>query len=274
MDAIETNFGTATARHPVVPLAEWTARRKKLLLQEKAFTRMRDRLSAERRELPWVKVEKNYVFDGSDGPESLADLFAGRSQLLIKHFMFGPGWKEGCVGCSFESDHLEAARVHLEHHDVTVVAVSRAPRSEFEPFQKRMGWRFKWVSSHGNDFNYDYHVSFTPEEVAAGRAYYNYAESEIPADELSGFSVFYKNDAGEIYHTYSTFGRGAEELMGTYVVLDMTPRGRNETGPNHNLTDWVRHHDCYEDGGFVDATGRYRPENRSGTCCGDKEARA
>lgn len=265
---------TVTARHPVVSREEWTTRRKELLRREKEFTKLRDRLSTERRDLPWVKVEQEYVFDGPDGRETLADLFAGRSQLLVKHFMFAPGQTEGCVGCSFECDHLDAALVHLEHHDVSVVAAARAPFAEFEPFHRRMGWKFKWVSSYGSDFNYDYNVSFTPEEVAAGRAYYNYSESAVPLEDLSGFSVFFKDDAGDVFHTYSTFGRGAEELLGTYVVLDLTPKGRNETGPNFSLTDWVRHHDRYDHGGYVDATGRYHAEGESGGCCHHAEAQS
>ncbi|MGH7907404.1 MAG: DUF899 domain-containing protein [Candidatus Binataceae bacterium] len=243
----------------IVSRDEWIAARKQLLIKEKELTHRRDQLSAERRDLPWVKVGKNYVFDGPSGEETLADLFDGRSQLIIKHFMFGPGWKEGCVGCSFEVDHIEGALVHLEHHDVTYVAISRAPLPEIEAFKMRMGWRFKWVSSYGNDFNYDYHVSFAPEEIASGEAYYNYETRRFQSEELSGRSVFYKDPAGDIFHTYSAYGRGTEELIGAYVCLDLTPKGRNETGPNHNLTDWVRHHDRYGAGGFVDATGRFVP---------------
>ncbi|MGB7158846.1 MAG: thioredoxin family protein [Tepidisphaeraceae bacterium] len=257
--------------HKVVSRDRWLKARTAFLADEKRITRERDDLARRRRELPWVKVEKNYVFDTPDGKQTLSDLFDGRSQLLIKHFMLGPGWKEGCVGCSFESDHLDAARVHLEQHDVTVVAVSRAPLSEIEPFHQRMGWGFKWVSSSGSDFNYDYHVSFRPEEIASGKVYYNYAEQPIPMDELSGLSVLYKDDTGDIYHTFSTYGRGAEELLGAYVVLDLMPKGRNETGPNHNLTDWVRHHDRYGAAGYVDATGRFRGEASAACACHDAE---
>jgi predicted dithiol-disulfide oxidoreductase (DUF899 family) len=262
-----------TPEHEIVSQEEWVEVRKNLLKKEKEFTRLRDQLSAERRELPWVKVEKNYVFDGPDGKETLADLFAGRSQLFVKHFMFGPGWKEGCVGCSFEVDHIEGALVHLEHHDVTYVAVSRAPLAEIEAFKKRMGWRFKWVSSYGSDFNYDYHVSFTKEEIAKGKVYYNYGMTESSIEDLSGISVFYKDEAGDIFHTYSSYARGAEELLGTYMVLDLTPKGRNETGPNYDLTDWVRHHDRYGDEGFVDSTGRYQSSKGSdaGCSCGSGE---
>ena len=212
-------------------------------------------------------MEKSYQFDTLQGRRSLAELFDGRSQLIIKHFMFGPGWTEGCVGCSFEVDHIEAALVHLENHDVTFVSVSRAPLAQIEAFKARMGWGFKWVSSAGSDFNYDYNVSFTPEALAKGEAYYNYEMTDPGIDELSGLSVFHKNAAGDVFHTYSTFGRGGEEVLGTYMLLDLTPKGRNEHGPNFNLTDWVRHHNRYEDGGSVDATGRYRAAEKPGCGC-------
>jgi predicted dithiol-disulfide oxidoreductase (DUF899 family) len=243
----------------VVSREEWIVARKQLLAKEKELTRLRDQVSQERRELPWVKIEKDYVFEGPDGKETLADLFGGRSQLFVKHFMFGPEWEEGCVGCSFEVDHIEGALVHLDHHDVTYVAISRAPLARMEAFKKRMGWRFKWVSSYGSDFNFDYHVSFTKEDLARGKVDYNYRLIDTSIDELSGISVFYKDEAGEIFHTYSTYARGAEELLSTYIVLDLTPKGRNETGPSHDLTDWVRHHDKYDEGGFVDPTGRFVP---------------
>jgi predicted dithiol-disulfide oxidoreductase (DUF899 family) len=181
--------------------------------------------------------------------------------------MLGPGWKEGCVGCSFEVDHIEGALVHLEHHDVTFVAISRAPLVEIEAFKKRMGWRFKWISSYGSDFNYDFYVSFTPEEIAKGKVYYNYDLREFQSEEMSGLSVFYKDAAGEVLHTYSAYGRGGEEILGTYMLLDLTPKGRNETGPNFDLTDWVRHHDRYGDDGFVDPTGRYQPAKGSESSC-------
>jgi predicted dithiol-disulfide oxidoreductase (DUF899 family) len=238
--------------HRIVSHDQWLVARKELLTKEKELTRLRDRLSAERRELPWVKVEKEYVFEGPDGRETLADLFDGRSQLVVKHFMFGPGWKEGCVGCSFESDHIDSTLPHLEHHDVTTVLVSRAPYAEFAPFKQRMGWRVKWVSSHGSDFNFDFHVSFRPEEITAGQCYYNYEMRPIEIEELSGRSVFYKDESGDIFHTYSCYARGDELLIGTYNVLDMTPKGRNENGPRYNLTDWVRHHDRYDTGGRND----------------------
>jgi predicted dithiol-disulfide oxidoreductase (DUF899 family) len=232
--------------HQVVSRDEWLAARKQLLLKEKEFTHLRDRLNAERLALPWVKIEKPYVFDGPNGQETLADLFDGRSQLIVKHFMFGPEWNDGCVGCSFELDNLSGAIVHLEHHDVTYVVVARAPMAKIEAFRRRMGWRFKWVSSYGSDFNYDFHVSFKPDEIAKGEGYYNYELRDVGIDELSGRSVFYKDSTGDIFHTYSAYARGGEISLGSYGVLDMTPKGRNET-INGNLTDWVRHHDRYDD---------------------------
>jgi predicted dithiol-disulfide oxidoreductase (DUF899 family) len=236
-------------QHQIVSREQWTAAREKLLIQEKELTRLRDQLNARRRELPWVKVEKTYVFDGPKGKETLADLFDGRSQLVVRHFMLGPGWEEGCVGCSFGADHVDGALVHLEHHDVTIVAVSRAPLAEIEAFRRRMGWRFKWVSSNGSDFNYDYHVSFTPEELASGKVPYNYGLTDRAGEEMPGVSVFYKDADGTVVHTYSAYARGTELLATTYSVLDLTPNGRNETGPNYNLTDWVRLHDRYDEPG-------------------------
>jgi predicted dithiol-disulfide oxidoreductase (DUF899 family) len=252
--------------HTVVSRDEWLAARKELLLREKEFTRLRDKLNAERRALPWVRIDKEYVFDGPAGRETLADLFDRRSQLVVKHFMLAPGQKDPCVGCSFESDHVDGMLVHLEHHDVSYVAVARAPFAEIEAVQRRMNWRFKWVSSYGSPFNYDFNVSFTPEQIAVGRAYYNYREGPAPLEDLSGRSVFYQNESGAIFHTYSSFARGGDLLLGTYNILDLTPKGRNETGPNHNLTDWVRHHDRYDSGGFVSAVGRY-VERTEKDCC-------
>jgi predicted dithiol-disulfide oxidoreductase (DUF899 family) len=233
----------AAARHPIVSREEWLAARKALLAKEKELTRLGDRISAERRALPWVEVEKDYVFEGPDGSRSLGDLFAGHSQLVIYHFMFGPGWKEGCGGCSFIADHIDGANLHLKHHDVSLVVVSRAAWREFAPFKKRMGWRFDWVSSHGNDFNVDYGVSFTKEDIAAGKAVYNFAPSKDAGDEMPGVSVFYKDEAGRIFHTYSTYARGGDILIGAHNWLDLTPKGRNET----TIMDWVRLHDSYEE---------------------------
>jgi predicted dithiol-disulfide oxidoreductase (DUF899 family) len=244
-------------KNDVVAYEEWTAARKRLLQHEKQLTRLRDELSAERRALPWVEVTRRYEFTGPDGRETLADLFGGRSQLIVKHFMFGPGWGEGCVGCSFHADHIDGANLHLAHHDVTLLAVSRAPLPEIEAFRQRMGWRFKWVSSYGSDFNHDFHVSFTPGEAAAGEVYYNYDLRKFQCDEMSGISVFVRDDDGRVFHTYSSYARGNEILLGAYHYLDMVPKGRDETGPNHNLTDWVRHHDRYDDRGHVAGTGRY-----------------
>ena len=185
-------------QHTIVSREEWLAARKQHLLEEKELTRRRDRLNAARRELPWVKVEKEYIFDAPEGKVTLADLFDGRNQLIVHHFMFGPGWQAGCVGCSFAADHIEGTLVHLEHHDVSLVRVSRAPLAEIEPYRKRMGWRVRWVSSNGNDFNYDYHVSFTPEEIAKGKGYYNYDLREPRGEEVSGLSVFYKDASGDV----------------------------------------------------------------------------
>lgn len=241
----------------IVSRAEWLAARKELLVKEKELTRLRDRLSAERRALPWVRVEKPYVFDGPRGELTLADLFDGRSQLFVKHFMMGPGQTGQCVGCSFEVDQIEGALVHLENHDVSYAVVARAPIEEIEAVRKRMGWRFLWVSSYRSDFNYDFHVSFRPEEVAAGRAYYNYRHADPGLEDLSGDSVFFRDDAGRIFHTYSVFARGAEELLTAYMVLDLTPKGRDETGPYRSLSDWVRPRNMYGKGGTVEGNGRY-----------------
>ena len=232
--------------HRVVSQEEWLAARKQLLSKEKEFTRLRDRLSAERRELPWVRVDKQYVFDGPDGKETLADLFDGRSQLLVYHFMFGPGWEQGCPSCSFVSDHIDGANWHLPHRDVTLLAVSRAPLAEIEAFKQRMGWRFKWVSSYDNDFNHDFHVSFTPDEMARGEVYYNYTMTEFPSEEAPGLSAFYKDPSGAVFHTYSAYARGLDMLVGAYNYLDLAPKGRDEAELPWTMA-WVRHHDRYGD---------------------------
>jgi len=257
--------------HQVVSREEWLDARKELLRKEKELTRLRDKLNAERRALPWVKVEKEYVFDALEGKVTLANLFDGRSQLIVHHFMFGPGWKEGCVGCSFNSDHADGALVHLLNHDVSFVRVSRAPIAEIEAFNRRMGWRAKWVSSYGGDFNYDFHVSFSEADRARGKAYYNFAEGDFLSEEMSGVSVFYKDAASNVFHTYSTYARGDEGILGTYFYLDLTPNGRNETGPRHNLGDWVRHHDRYGSGGHVDPTGRFVAPQKADACCHSQE---
>jgi predicted dithiol-disulfide oxidoreductase (DUF899 family) len=218
-------------QHPIVSQEEWLAARKALLSKEKEFTRLRDQLSAERRELPWVKVDKEYVFDGLEGKETLADLFEGRSQLLVYHFMFGPGWEQGCPSCSFLSDHIDGANWHLPQRDVTLLAVSRAPLSQIEAFRQRMGWRFKWVSSYENDFNHDFHVSFSPSEMAS--------------EEAPGLSAFCKDPSGAVFHTYSTYARGLDMLVGAYTYLDLAPKGRDEADLPWTMA-WVRHHDRYD----------------------------
>lgn len=233
--------------HATVSRDEWLAARTALLAKEKELTRANDELSRQRRALPWVKVEKHYVFEAPGGQQTLADLFDGRSQLIVKHFMFGPDWEEGCTGCSFHADHVDGAFRHLEHHDVSFVAISRAPLEKIAAFKKRMGWRFRWVSSGSNDFNFDYNVSFTPEQIADGRAVYNYRKMDFEMDEMPGLSVFYKDQNGEVFHTYSCYARGADPMIGAYRYLDIVPKGRDENGPGGNLTDWVRHHDKYDD---------------------------
>jgi predicted dithiol-disulfide oxidoreductase (DUF899 family) len=255
----------------VVPQTEWLAARKELLKKEKEFTRLRDELSRQRREMPWERVEKQYVFEGPHSKETLADLFGGRSQLIVYHFMMAPGWKEGCKSCSYLADHFDGATMHLAHRDTTLMAISRATLPEIEAFKKRMGWKFKWVSSFANDFNFDYHVSFSTEEQANGKVYYNYDLTEFPSEEGPGLSVFYKNDAGEIFHTYSSYARGLDMLVGTYNFLDHTPKGRDEDGLAFTMA-WVRHHDKYEDGYNVDATQGYVPPAKvDASCCSDHE---
>ena len=230
-------------QHAIVSQGEWLAARKAFLAKEKEFSNARDALSAARRALPWVKVEKNYVFDGPQGKETLADLFGGKSQLIVYHFMLGPGWKAGCPSCSFLADHFDGAVIHLAKRDVSFVIISRAPLAEIEVYQKRMGWKFKWVSSYGNDFNHDFHVSFSKDEVADG-AEYNYAKGKIPSEELPGLSAFIK-DGGSVFHTYSSYARGLDTLVGTYNFLDLAPKGRDEEALPWTMA-WVRRHDEYE----------------------------
>ena len=219
---------TSTVNRPVVSRDRWVAERKTLLAHEKELTRLHDRIARERRALPWVRIEKNYVFDGPEGRRTLAELFAGRRQLLVQHFMFAPEWEQGCPSCSFMADHIDGMTAHLAQRDVTLLVVSRAPLAEIARFRQRMGWQFKWVSSHDSDFNHDFGVSFTPEERAKGEVYYNYGMRPFPTEEAPGISVFYKDDAGDVFHTYSTYGRGVEVMMGTYDLLDLTPKGRDE----------------------------------------------
>ena len=234
------------ARHTVVSHDEWVAARKALLEKEKAFTRERDALSRLRRALPWERVEKAYVFDGPDGEETLSDLFGGRSQLIVYHFMFDPEWEEGCKSCSFLADHYEPAIVHLAQRDVTLVTVSRAPLATNEGFRERMGWRFKWVSSHRSDFNRDHQVTFSPEDLARGEVCYNYAASAFPMTEGPGISVFCKDGSGSVFHTYSSYARGLDMFIGTYHLLDIAPKGRDEDDLAFTM-EWLRHHDRYED---------------------------
>src|SRR5262245_9388114 len=246
--------------HPIVSREEWLTARTALLAKEKSFTHLGDELAAQRRAMPWVKIEKTYSFDSPNGKVTLAELFDGRSQLFIKHFMMGPGQETQCVGCSLEVDHVEGILPHLENHDVSYVAVARAPIDEIEAVRERMGWRFRWVSSYHSDFNYDFNVSFAREQVASAHAFYNYGvapEWAAQVADLSGDSVFYKDDTGQIFHTYSTFGRGGEEFLGIYRILDATPNGRNENGPYHSLADWARPRHMYGKGGEVEANGRY-----------------
>jgi predicted dithiol-disulfide oxidoreductase (DUF899 family) len=231
--------------HKVVSHDEWIAARKAYLAEEKAFSKTRDALAKKRRELPWEKVEKNYVFDAADGKQSLADLFDGKSQLIVYHFMLGPGWEAGCPSCSLLADHFDGSVTHLAQRDVSFVAISRAPLAEIEKFKKRMGWKFKWVSSFGNDFNYDYHVSASPQEKASGKVMYNYEITDFPSDERPGASVFFRDGAGEIFHTYSTYGRGLDIFIGAYNFLDVAPKGRDEQGLAYGMA-WVRHHDSYD----------------------------
>lgn len=247
---------TQVAHPKVVSRAEWLVARKNLLAKEKELTHQRDALAAERRKLPWVRVEKQYVFDALGGKKTLAELFDGRSQLVVYHFMFGPEWKEGCPSCSMAADHFDGSILHLAQRDVTLVAVSRAPVSEIQAFQKRMGWRFQWVSSCGNDFNSDYRVSFTKDEIAKGKCY-NFDTSGFPSEEAPGLSVFYKDAAGNIFHTYSTYGRGLEELLGPYTFLDRVPKGRDEAAMSPHPMAWVRHHDRYSHAYFAGPAGGY-----------------
>jgi predicted dithiol-disulfide oxidoreductase (DUF899 family) len=238
----------------VVSHERWLEARRELLAAEKELTHQRDALTRRRQALPWERVEKDYVFDTPAGKRTLAELFEGRRQLVVQHFMFGPGWEEGCPSCSFMADHTDGMTIHLEHRDVTFVAVSRAPLDEIERFRRRMGWRFGWVSSHDTDFNFDFQVSFTPEEEARGEVVYNYARQPFESEELPGISVFTKNDAGEVFHTYSTYRRGVEAMMGTYNLLDLTPKGRDDWDAP---MEWVRHHD------------RYEPAPSQGSCCAE-----
>ncbi|WP_193367835.1 DUF899 domain-containing protein [Pelagibius marinus] len=228
----------------IVSHEDWVEARKRLLAREKEFTRARDALSRARQALPWERVEKDYVFQGPGGKESLADLFGPCSQLIAYHFMYAPDWDVGCKSCSFIADHFEPAVVHLRQRDVSLVAVSKAPLATLEAFRKRMGWTFKWVSSHDNAFNRDYNVSFTQEEIDSGEAYYNYKAQGFPSTEAPGASVFYKDEDGRVYHTYSVYQRGLDMLITAYHYLDMVPKGRDEDGLTYTM-EWLRLHDDY-----------------------------
>jgi len=228
--------------HKVVTSDEWIEARKQLLIKEKEFTHLRDQLNQLRRELPWEAVSKQYVFDGPDGKQTLAELFDGRSQLVVYHFMFGPQWEAGCPHCSHWADSFNGIIVHLNHRDVSMVAVSRAPYSNLAAYKKRMGWTFKWISSSGTDFNFDYRVSFTREEIAGKKTFYNYAIQEQDSPEREGVSVFFKDTAGRMFHTYSTYARGIDLLSVDYNYLDLVPKGRDENGRG---PFWVRRHDEY-----------------------------
>ena len=235
----------ATKNPPKVSTPEqWLAARRELLREEKEFTRLGDRLAQRRRELPWVKMTKPYTFESPRGKVALADLFEGRSQLMVQHFMLGSGWEEGCKACSFMMDHFNPTVVHLNSRDVSFAAISHAPLAEILPFKARMGWEINWVSSHGTDFNRDFHVSFTEKEIARGQVEYNYAKRDFPVEEAPGISVFTRDAAGNVYHTYSTYGRGVEVVMTTYDLLDLVPKGRDED-PEATM-NWMRHHDRYE----------------------------
>jgi len=232
--------------HKVVLKEEWLVARKEHLAKEKEFTRLRDHLSQERRDLPWVKVEKEYLFDGPNGKESLPDLFQGRSQLIVYHFMYGPDWEEGCPSCSFWADNFNGIVIHLNHRDISLVAVSRAQLGKLEAYKKRMGWNFKLVSSFGSDFNRDYNVSFTSDEMAKAEMFYNFQISKFPSEEAPGISVFYKNQQGDVFHTYSCYSRGLDMLNGAYHYMDLVPKGRDEDTLPHSMS-WLRRHDQYRD---------------------------
>lgn len=269
MATLVTSLGVQ--EHTVVSPQEWIASRKELLQKEKEFTKLRDELSQKRRELPWEKIDQKYVFDGPNGRESLAELFDGKSQLIVYHFMFGPEWEEGCPSCSLLADNFDGTLLHLANRDVSLVAISRAPIGKIEAFKKRMGWHFHWASSSQNDFNRDFHVSFTKEEMAKGKVYYNYTTAEFPSDEAPGASVFYKNEVGEIFHTYSAFQRGLDILLNTYNFLDMAPKGRDESSLSFTMA-WVKHHDRYEQDYFGAPQQQSHEHGDSSCCSGEKRS--
>jgi predicted dithiol-disulfide oxidoreductase (DUF899 family) len=251
----------------VVSQAEWLAAHKQFLSREKELTHLSDRLAQERRTLPWVRVEKSYTFDTPAGKKTLAELFDGRSQLAIYHFMFGPEWKEGCPSCSMAADHFDGNTAHLAQRDVTFMAISRASLPQIEAFKQRMGWRFPWVSSSANDFNRDFHVSFTKEDLARDNIY-NFGTTGFPSDEAPGMSVFYKDAAGSVFHTFSGFGRGLEALLGVYTFLDRVPKGRDEYALPHPMA-WVRHHDRYENTPNKSSASASLPKAAAAGCCAE-----
>jgi predicted dithiol-disulfide oxidoreductase (DUF899 family) len=232
--------------HKVVSSAEWIDARTRLLAKEKEFTRLRDQMNQQRRELPWERVSKEYVFQGEDSKETLAQLFAGQSQLIVYHFMFDPAWDAGCKSCSFWADNFDGIDIHLKHRDITFIAISRAPFAKLQAYKKRMGWRFKWVSSFGTDFNFDFNVSFTAKELADGDAQYNYTRQKPGESEAVGISVFYQDPDGQIFHTYSCYQRGVDLMNGAYNYIDLTPKGRDEAGQKPGTQAWVRRHDEYD----------------------------
>jgi len=261
-----------TPAHPIVSHEAWIAARKEFLKKEKEFTHQRDEISRLRRDMPWEKVEKPYQFEGSGGKLSLADLFGKHTQLIVYHFMLGPGWKEGCPSCSYLADHFDGMTIHLANRDVAFAVISHAPIAEIESFKKRMGWKFNWYSSHGSDFNFDYQVSQSSEESGQKEVYYNYEMTAFPSTERPGLSVFLKDAGGQVFHTYSSYARGLDILVGTYNFLDVAPKGRDEAGLKHTMA-WVRHHDKYEKGYVVDPNQEYvQPEvaktaPQSAKCC-------
>ena len=232
-------------KYQVVSSKEWIEARKELLIKEKEFTRLREQLSQQRRDLPWEAVDKEYVFEGPAGKQTLAELFDGRSQLIVYHFMFDPSWEKGCPHCSFWADSVERNIIHLNHRDVTMVAISHAPISKLDAYRKAMGWTFKWLSSYDSDFNYDYHVSFKPEEVARGEIHHNYRQRKASMSEVAGISVFFRDPSGDIFHTYSCYERGLDMMNAAYQYLDLVPKGRDEAG-QANPQFWVRRHNEYD----------------------------
>lgn len=263
MSATQTN-------HKVVSRDEWLKARLAHLAAEKEFTRKRDELSRQRRELPWERVQKSYTFEGPNGPETLASLFGERSQLIVYHFMLGPNWEEGCRSCSFLADHFDGMQIHLEHRDVTFAVVSQAPYPVIRAFQERMGWHFHWVSAFANDFQRDYGVHFTKQELE-GEVDYNYGKTRFGAEEAPGVSVFSKDETGEVFHTYSAYARGLDSLIGTYQFLDLVPKGRDEEGLAFSMS-WVRHHDRYAADYILDPAAPYqKPREMSGGCCNHED---